>query len=224
VTVRFAPFVVNPQTRQVLRDHEEIHLSNKAFDLLCALIDGRPDVLPKEELLRLVWPDTHVVEANLNVLIGEIRRALGDDPQHPQYIRTVHGVGYAFSAEATADDRSVRSRSVPTSRFWIMWKQRTFLLTEGDNLIGRHPECAIWLDEAGVSRRHARIHVNGSTGTAVLEDLNSTNGTYAGRAPVVAPHPLADGDVIQVGSVELTFRAWSANASRETKRIRRKPR
>lgn len=221
MSVLFGPFVLNPQTRQVLRDEAEIHLSTKAFQLLCALITRRPDVVAKVELLRLVWPDAYVVDANLNVLIGEIRRALGDNPQHPQYIRTVHGVGYAFCGDAADEDRGRRRVSRRGARFWILWKGRTFELSEGDNVIGRHPECGIWLNESGVSRRHARIHVDGLTGRVVLEDLQSTNGTCVRQTPIVAPYALSDGDVLQIGSVELTFRAWSADAARETERIRR---
>lgn len=221
MSVRFGPFAVNPRTRQLLREDAEIHLSTKAFELLWALLQRRPDVVAKAELLRLIWPDAYVVEANLNVLIAEIRRSLGDDPQHPRYIRTVHGVGYAFCADAA--DEEPRREARHGARFWILWKERTFVLSEGDNVIGRHPECGIWLNESGVSRRHARIHVDGMAGRVVVEDLQSTNGTCVRQAPITGPCELADGDVLQIGSVELTFRAWSADATRETERIQRKP-
>ena len=63
-----------------------------------------------------IWPDTFVVDANLNVLIGEIRRTLADDAQRPLFIRTVHGIGYAFCAEAAdaepLDEREVVRRAV----------------------------------------------------------------------------------------------------------------
>jgi len=222
VTVRFGPFIVNAQTRQVFCDEAEVHLSTKAFQLLCALITRRPDVVSKAELLRLVWPDAFVVDANLNVLIGEIRRALGDEPQQPQYIRTVHGVGYAFCADAKDDRQDSRPGSQVGARFWVQWKDRTFPLNDGDNLVGRHPECSIWLNETGVSRRHARIYVDGRTGRVTLEDLNSTNGTAIREQPITVPQTLSDGDVMQIGSVELTFHALSADAGRETERIRKR--
>jgi DNA-binding winged helix-turn-helix (wHTH) protein len=224
VSVRFGSFVVNPEARQVLRDGTEIHLPTKAFDLLCTLVERRPAVVPKHELLRLIWPDAFVVEANLNVLVGEIRRALGDDPQHPRYIRTVHGVGYAFCGDAIDDDRGRTRQPGAGARFWIVWKEHTFVLAEGDNVIGRHPECHIWLDESGVSRRHARIHVDSMTGRVVLEDLHSTNGTCVRLTPIAAPYVLTDGDVLQIGSVELTFRDRAAASSKETERIHRKRR
>ena len=222
MSVRFGPFVLVPQTRQLLRGEAEIHLSTKAFDLLSALVVRRPEVVAKAELLRLIWPDAFVVDANLNVVIGEIRRALGDDPQQPRYIRTVHGVGYAFCADATESDQARSRESRRAARFWLLWKERTFVLTEGDNVIGRHPECSIWLNESGVSRRHARIHVDSVTGSVTAEDLQSTNGTCVDSTPIVGPRVLVNGDVLQIGSVELTFRAWSADAARETERIHRK--
>ena len=60
----------------------------------------------------------------------------------------------------------------------------------------------------------------GSTGThqAEVEDLGSTNGTFVAGVPIDGPTPLRDGDVIQVGTAELTFRAWN---DRPTERIRR---
>ena len=222
MSVRFGPFLVNPSARQLFREQAELHLSAKAFELLSVLLTRRPDVVSKAELLRLVWPDAHVVDANLNVLIGEIRRSLGDDPQQPRYIRTVHGIGYAFCGEAVEEERARRREFRTGARFWIQWKDRTFPLTDGEHIIGRHPECSIWLNEAGVSRRHARIHVNGLTGRVILEDLGSTNGTCVHQKPIAAPRRLSDGDLLQIGDVELTFRAWSADATRETERIRRR--
>ena len=100
MTLRFGPFTVDADTRQLLRDGSELHLSPKAFDLLWSLVEQRPRVVEKTELLTRIWPDTYVVDANLNVLIGEIRRALGDAAREPRFIRTVHGVGYAFCGTA----------------------------------------------------------------------------------------------------------------------------
>src|SRR5215510_10429238 len=107
---RFLQFTVDSNTRQLLRDGSEVHLSTKAFDLLCVLLARRPSVVGKEELLRQIWPDSYVAEANLNVLVGEVRRALGDNAQTPQFIRTVHGVGYAFCSNATDIDNSSTSQ------------------------------------------------------------------------------------------------------------------
>jgi DNA-binding winged helix-turn-helix (wHTH) protein len=215
VITRFGPFVLDSETRQLTRDEEEIHLSPKAFAVLCALVAKRPNVVPKADLFGQIWPDVFVVDGNLNVLVGEIRRALDDDPQEPRFIRTVHGVGYAFCGRVTEPDRPAPADSGPV-RFWLAWGRRTFALSEGDNVIGRDPRCDIWLDHSDVSRRHARIRIAGGP---ELTDLDSTNGTFVRGKKLEGTTPLADGDVIKLGSVNVKFREWTDAASR-TKRIR----
>lgn len=210
---RFLQFIVDSETRQLLSDGKEVHLSPKAFDLLYILLTRRPNVVAKEELLRQIWPATYVVEANLNVLIAEVRRALSDNAQTPRFIRTAHSVGYAFCATAT--DTGI------SSRFWLVAGSRNFVLTEGENIIGRDPSCGIWLDDPDVSRRHARIDIDNVQRTALIEDLDSTNGTLLGRSRIKAQMPLADGDLIRIGNFQLKFRSASG-IPQETRRIRRK--
>jgi len=220
VRARFAQFTVDSETRQLLGSGREIHLSPKAFDLLCALIETGPKVVEKADLQARIWPDTYVVDANLNILIGEIRRAIGDSAQRPQFIRTVHGVGYAFCSAVT--EVPAPRAAVPALFCWVAWNDKTGQLSEGDNIIGRDPRSDIWLDAPGVSRRHAIIRVGSSQRRVTLEDLGSTNGTFVRRAPVVAEIALTDRDLIQVGTVDLTVRLWVADQAPETKRIRRR--
>jgi len=231
VRVRFAHFDLDSDTRQLLRDGEDVHLSPKAFAVLSVLLAKRPNVVAKADLFGEIWPDVFVVDANLNVLVGEIRRALDDDAQSPRFIRTVHGVGYAFCGQAIEAGR--RSRSVGLQpdrfveggtavRFWLAWKNQTFSLEEGDNVIGRDPRCEVWVDHSGVSRRHARIRIEGGESRPVLTDLESTNGTFVAGKRITEATPLTDGDAIKVGSVTLKFREWTEQASR-TKRIRGRP-
>lgn len=221
VRVRFGDFTLDSETRQLLRNRREVPLSPKAFDLLCTLLARRPKVVDKTELHAEIWPRTFVVEANLTVLIAEIRRALDDTPQSARFIRTAHKAGYAFCGEATDLDLPASPAASGAARFWLVWHDRTLVLAEGDNIIGRDPRCDTWLDAAGVSRRHARIRVDSAHRSVVLEDLASTNGTFRQRLKIAGQEPLSDGDVIQIGSVELTFRVWFADRSRETERIRR---
>jgi DNA-binding winged helix-turn-helix (wHTH) protein len=218
VKAAFDQFLVDSETRQLTRGGDEIHLSPKAFAVLCALLEKRPTVVPKSDLLGQVWPDVFVVEGNLNVLVGEIRRALGDDPQEPRFIRTVHGVGYAFCGKARDVDRAAVAGEGP-GRFWLTWKAQTFALNDGDSIIGRDPRSQVWLDHAGVSRRHAQIRIGTAAERPMLTDLGSTNGTFLRGQRVEGPMPLEDGDIIKVGSVTVKFREWSDGRAR-TKRIR----
>ena len=218
LTVRFGEFLLDSDARQLSRAGHDVRLSPKAFDLLCALLARRPDVLSKNDLLATIWPDTFVVEANLNVVVGEIRKALGDDRQAPRFIRTVHGVGYAFCGQVidSANIETAAGRS--GSQCWLSWKDRSFPLSVGDNIIGRDPRSAVWLDDESVSRRHALISVDDVV--ARVQDLESTNGTFLNRVSLKAATALQDGDIVRVGSLKLTFRTMSDSAAR-TRRLRR---
>ena len=212
--VQFGPFTVNSNTRQLLRDEDEIHLSPKAFDLLCALIASHPDVVTKDELLARIWQGAYVIEANLNVLVREVRHALGDSAQEPRFVQTVHGRGFRFRSAITRLDAAGSTDG--TTGFWLVVRERTFVLAGGDNVIGRDPACRIWLDEPGVSRRHAMIQVDLATRRAVVKDLESTNGTFVAKSRIESPRRLADGDLLGIGSVELTYREWSNKPTERT--------
>jgi DNA-binding winged helix-turn-helix (wHTH) protein len=223
VRTRFGTYTLDADTRQLLDGSEPVHLSPKAFDVLCLLVETRPKVVSKTDLHDRIWPGTFVVDANLSVLVGEVRRALGDSAQTPRYIRTVHKVGYAFCGTATDGPSTARTRAEGGApRCWLAWNDRRFMLAAGENLIGRNPECAIWIDASGVSRLHARVRLDPAGGTAAIEDLNSTNGTFVNDVRVESARPLADGDVVQVASVPLTFRMWQPDGARSTERIRRR--
>jgi DNA-binding winged helix-turn-helix (wHTH) protein len=215
----FGPFTLDSESRQLRRGQTDLHLSPKAFDLLCLLLEHRPKVLEKPDLHAQIWPDTHVVDGSLNVLIGEIRRALGDDARDPKFVRTAHGVGYAFCGDGTDGSERVQRGAL---RCWLTQGDRTFRLTEGENIVGRDPEWSIWLDSTSVSRRHARITVDTRRGRISVEDLGSKNGTLLRGAPVEQRCEASHGDTLAFGSVELTLHVWNAERASETKRITRK--
>jgi DNA-binding winged helix-turn-helix (wHTH) protein len=219
VRSRFGPFVLDTETRQLLRGDAALHLSPKAFDLLGILVEHRPKVLDKDDLQTRLWPDTYVVEGNLNVLIGEIRRALGDVPKDPRFIRTVHGVGYAFCG-AVEQPPGAATGALPIP-CWLVTKDGTIRLREGENIVGRSPDSNVWLDFPSVSRRHARIIVDRERRRVVIEDLNSKNGTLVGGKVVQRPTDIVDGDDVTFGSVDVRLRSWGRDADAETKRISR---
>jgi DNA-binding winged helix-turn-helix (wHTH) protein len=219
VRTDFGPFSIDAQARQLFREGVELHLSPKAFDLLCLLLQERPKVVDRRELHARIWPATHVVDTNLNVLIAEIRKALGDSAQQPRYIRTVHGVGFSFCG-AVVPERG-ESPSYDAMRCWLISSDSTFRLQEGENTIGRDPQCDVFLDTLDVSRRHASIRIDSRARTVVLNDLGSTNGTLVQGVAVREPTALNDGDVIAVGPIDLKVRLGRSDTLPETKRIRR---
>jgi DNA-binding winged helix-turn-helix (wHTH) protein len=216
--VRFDRFVLDTETRELLRGEARVSLSPKAFELLELLVAHRPKAMAKHDLLERLWPKTFVVEKNLPNLIGEIRDALGDDPSTPRFIRTVHRFGYAFhGASSTAETSGAAIRAGMVS-FVLKWAEGRVAIREGTHTLGRDPDGDIFLNHPGISRRHARITVSGDR--AVLEDLSSKNGTFVGEQRVHGARVLAHGDVVTVGSVKLTFAVVTTPPSTETQQTR----
>ena len=220
--VQFAGFTIDPGTRQLLRDGSECHLPPKAFDLLWSLVERRPGVVGKTDLHARLWPGTFVVDGSLNVLIGQIRRAIGDDPQRPRFVRTVHGVGYAFCGDAVA--APAQAAAAGQTRCWLTRGGKTHGLAEGENVIGRDPGSTVWVNSPSVSRRHARITVDTGSRRLTVEDLGSRNGTYLVAGPVRGEVELTDGAAITFGSVEMRLHLWNSDSASATKRIPRKRR
>jgi DNA-binding winged helix-turn-helix (wHTH) protein len=213
MTLDFSAFTLSGDTRQLLRDGREVHLSPKAFDLLQLLVAERPRALSKMFLQERLWPETFVCEANLPSLVSEIRQAIGDDRRQGRFIRTVHGYGYAFCATTVEDPQSQgRGRSVAT--YWLSWDKVPIALRHGETLLGREPGVDVWLDVPSISRHHARIVIG--DGHASVQDLGSKNGTWVRGKLTREPVVLVNGDEIRMGSVVLTFRVWAPDVMTET--------
>jgi len=89
----FGPFRLEPVERKLLRGNEIVVLTPKAFDTLVLLVRNSGHLLEKDELIRMLWPDSFVEEGNLSNNIFVLRKALGEDPP---YIETVPKRGYRF--------------------------------------------------------------------------------------------------------------------------------
>jgi DNA-binding winged helix-turn-helix (wHTH) protein len=211
-SVSFGLFTLDTESRQLLRgpDGESVHLSPKAYELLCVLVQARPRALAKSELHDRLWPSTFVSEATLASLIAELRDALGERGRETRFIRTVHGFGYAFAGEA----RDVGAPPVLRIANWVVFNGREQALNEGEHVIGRDQDAALTLNSPAVSRRHAKIVIVGDVAT--LDDLGSKNGTYLRGQRVSSPVELVDGDHIRIGRFEITFRSLSGEGSTET--------
>jgi DNA-binding winged helix-turn-helix (wHTH) protein len=212
---RFRSFVVDEARRQLLRDGRELHLTPKAFDTLVLLLDAAPRVVRKSELHDRLWPNGIVSDASLVGLVGEIRRALGDQDPDARIIRAVPRVGYAFDVPVTTDASTrVEREERTTIKRWLVWRARRINLVSGTNLIGRDSDSRMWLDYSTVSRRHAQIVV--SDAGALLEDLGSKNGTRVGDTSVTRPTLLHDRDRIGFGHIVITYRESAAGLTTVT--------
>ncbi len=95
----FGDVEVDTATRAVRRTGEEVSLSPKAYELLCALIELEGKVASRHELLRRVWGyRAAVMSRTVDTHVAELRRKLEDDPANPRHILTLRKAGYRLQA------------------------------------------------------------------------------------------------------------------------------
>jgi DNA-binding winged helix-turn-helix (wHTH) protein len=196
MAIRFGAFVLDRATR-LLRENGEVRpLEPKAFALLELLVERRPAAVSKQEIRDRIWPRTFVADSTLSSLAAQVRRALG----RGAFLRTVHSFGYAFAAEAEEAEADRPSPAVGR----LEWDGGACRLAAGENFVGRGREADVRVDAPGVSRRHARVVVDG--GRFTIEDLGSKNGTFLAGRRLKEPAPLSDGDELRLGRTILVFR------------------
>ena len=208
-TVRFGECELDLARRELRRGGEPRHLTPRAFALLELLVTERPRALAKADLRERLWPETYVSNTALAQLVTELRKVIGDEPRAGRWIRTVFGFGYAFAGIAD-DGEPAEAGASPLTELagcWLRWHDRILPLADGANIVGRGREAEVRVPVPEVSRRHARIDVTG-TG-AVIEDLQSRNGTFVRGHPVTGATPLTDGDEVGFGPEVLVFCASS---------------
>src|SRR5271168_5128329 len=93
----FGPFRVDPEKEILLRAGEPVQLTPKTFQILLVLVRHGQAVVTKDDLMKAVWPDTFVEEANLSRNVFMLRKALGESSPGQRYIITVPGQGYRLA-------------------------------------------------------------------------------------------------------------------------------
>jgi pimeloyl-ACP methyl ester carboxylesterase/DNA-binding winged helix-turn-helix (wHTH) protein len=94
-------FELNVRERRLVRGGSVTSLRGKVFDTLRLLVENAGSLMPKEELLRTLWPDVAVEENNLNHNISLLRKTLGEKATGQAYIETIPRIGYRFVAPVT---------------------------------------------------------------------------------------------------------------------------
>ena len=97
----FGPFRLDATDRLLLRDGKVVSLTPKAFEMLLVLVQSGGRVLSKEELIKSLWPDSFVEEANLSHNIYKLREALDEKHNGHKYIETLQRRGYRFVSPVT---------------------------------------------------------------------------------------------------------------------------
>ena len=99
VVYEFGPFRMDAEKQVLRRDGELIAITPKAFETLLVLVRRGREIVSKEELMKEIWPDSFVEEANLSQHIFKLRKALGDTLEGERYIITLPGRGYRFAVQ-----------------------------------------------------------------------------------------------------------------------------
>ena len=89
---------VQPKSRRVVMGGNEVSLTPKEFDLLYFLIQNRGEVFTKEQIYRAVWAEDFLLaDSNIMAFIRKLRKKIEPNPDAPEYILTIWGIGYKFN-------------------------------------------------------------------------------------------------------------------------------
>ncbi|MEG1326782.1 MAG: winged helix-turn-helix domain-containing protein, partial [Janthinobacterium sp.] len=103
----FGPFRLLPLERLLFDGERALRLGSRAMDLLLALLERAGEIVDKNELLAIVWPNAVVDDATLRVHLAALRKVLGDGRDGQRYITTIPGRGYGFLAPLSYTGQAV---------------------------------------------------------------------------------------------------------------------
>lgn len=89
---------IHTRSRKVTRDNTEILLTPKEYDILCFLARNQGEVFTKEQIYQAVWENDYLLDAsNIMAFIRKLRKKIEPNPDAPEYILTIWGIGYKFN-------------------------------------------------------------------------------------------------------------------------------
>jgi DNA-binding winged helix-turn-helix (wHTH) protein/tetratricopeptide (TPR) repeat protein len=142
----FGPFRLDLQNESLSRGSKPIHLTAKAYSVLRLLVEHSERLVPKEEILKLIWPDGFVEPANLTQTVYVLRKALDD--RDAKLIETVPGRGYRLAARVERQSLisgAPRSRATPSTQtraaVHVAWLAGLFLAVGavgGSDVVANH--------------------------------------------------------------------------------------
>ncbi|MBZ5506661.1 MAG: winged helix-turn-helix domain-containing protein [Acidobacteriia bacterium] len=147
----FGKFRVDADRGVLLEEDKAVSLTAKTFEILLVLIQHPNQTVSKDALLKAVWPNTFVEEANLTQHVSMLRKALGDSPQDRRYIATVPGQGYRFVAEVRELSRGEAGIDA-TAQETIVIEQhsREEITLQESRATGLHAQLSSWTSRIGV--------------------------------------------------------------------------
>lgn len=112
--LKFGGFTLDLQKHTLFRDTGKIHLTPKPLEVLETLVGRAGERVTKEDLLKAVWRDGFVTDDVLVQAVGEIRRALEDDKDNPQFVQTLPREGYRFIAPVESEPAAATTGESPS--------------------------------------------------------------------------------------------------------------
>src|ERR1700730_14909483 len=113
----FKAFRLDPANHLLWRNGDRVPIAPKGFDVLAYLVEHDSELVTQDEILEALWPETYVNPEVFRKYILEIRKALGDRPDKPEFIETVPKRGYQFIApvmDVSRDEPPDLVTSLPT--------------------------------------------------------------------------------------------------------------
>jgi len=110
----FRTFRLDTKNHLLWRKGDRVPVAPKGFDVLAYLVEHAGRVVTQDEMLEALWSETYVNPEVLRKYILEIRKALGDRPDKPEFIETLPKRGYRFIAPVT-DESGIELADLPTS-------------------------------------------------------------------------------------------------------------
>ncbi|MFO1349521.1 MAG: winged helix-turn-helix domain-containing protein [Gammaproteobacteria bacterium] len=111
-----APVIqVDLVNQRLWRDEQEIKLTPKAFALLRYFVERPEQLITKDDLFNALWSDRYVSEELIRDYVRDLRKALGDDSEHPRYIETLHRRGYRYLGGITVSERPIAPSPRPVA-------------------------------------------------------------------------------------------------------------
>jgi len=99
-TYRFGVFELDREAMELRKRGVLIKLQDQPFRILCALLDAPGEIVSRETLKAVLWPEETFVEfeRSINAAVAKLRQSLGDSAENPRFIETLARRGYRFLA------------------------------------------------------------------------------------------------------------------------------
>ena len=186
-SLRFGPFRWDARNRLLLREGTEIPLPPRVLAVLECLVERPGQVISRQEIIDRVWRDAFVTDTSLAEAMSFLRQALGDDPQAPRYVQTIHRRGYRFvspveaesiqpTGELAAPHSGPANTAQPSIAVLLPWSLAVLL---GATLV-----VALWKlthPAASVQPHVTRLEVAMPAGAALKGDTNNLAASADGR-------------------------------------------